>query len=244
MASVLLNVAPLSHFLEGYAVANAQRDQCVVPNRIFQQWVEEHETEVMLVELVQGSTKVTLCVEAPHSLNQETIYVPQRFLEQLEEDEYAEVRLLKTLPPLATKITLQPIDSELYHCDISAAVSEMLTSWHVLETNTVLSVPLPELGGFMADVLVKEIAPASCVLLRGEVELELAEPLIHVPEFQPQAPAPVARPPTPQLPPPNIVFEPVAQLFAAPSLQTNAPHKQSKDFVAFSGKGYVLGRGT
>jgi hypothetical protein len=253
MASTLLTIAPLSHFLEEHGAPNAQRDQCVVPHRIFQQWVERHETEVMLVEVTQRDTKVTLCVEAPHDLNQDTMYVPQHLLDRLEEGEYADVRLLTALPPLATKITLQPIDSEVYHCDISAAVSEMLVRWHVLEVNTVLSVPCPELGGFQVDILVKAIEPADIALLRGEVELELAEPLIHVPEFQ--APAP-ARPPTPQpLPPPQIMFDPNAQIFAnqppQPQQQPqshrnrfNAQQPLSQEFVPFSGKGYVLGRGT
>jgi hypothetical protein len=242
MASVLLTIAPLSHVLEEYGTANAQRDQCIVPQRLFQQWVERHETEVMLVDIIQGDSTVTLCVEGPHNLNQETIYVPQRLLERLEEGEYAEVHLRSDLPPLATQITLQPIDSEVYHCDISAAVSEMLTYWHVLEVNTILSVPLPELGGFVADVIVKAIEPAQVALLRGEVRLELAEPLIHVPEFQvPKAPAPAAaRAPTP---PPRqpavIVDDPIAQIFAG---QIPVPIQQ-QGFIPFSGKGYVLGRG-
>jgi hypothetical protein len=249
MASVLLTIAPLSHVLEEYELPNQQRDQCIVPQRLFQQWVERHETEVMLVDIVQGDVTVTLCVEGPHSLNQETMYVPQRLLDRLEEGEYAEVRLRSELPPLATQITLQPIDSEVYHCDISAAVSEMLTQWHVLEINTVLSVPLPELGGFMADILVKAIEPEPVALLRGEVRLELAEPFIHVPEFQvPKAPAPVAapaaaRPPTPAPAQPSmVVTDPIAQLFA-PQQQQRFPTQNAPGFVPFSGRGYVLGRG-
>jgi hypothetical protein len=253
MASELLTIAPLSHVLEEFGAPNAQRDQCIVPRNIFRQWVEQHETEVMLVEIIQGDVKVTLCVDGPHALEEETIYVPDRFMTSLEEGKYVEVRLLTALPPLATKITLQPIDSEVYHCDISLAVSEMLAQWHVLEMNTILSVPLPELGGYVADVIVKATEPAPVVLLRGEVPMELEEPLIHVPEFQkpqpvqqlgvPQTTAPqtTAQPTT--VPPPSPSTSPSPMGMIDPLAQIFGQQQTTQGFVAFSGRGYKLGRG-
>jgi len=125
------------------------------------------------------------------------------------------------LPPVATKLTLQPLDSELYHCDIAKSVSEYLSNWHVLSEGTTLTVPCEELGGFLVDIYVQKAEPASTVLLRGEVPMELAEPLETVVEWQ--------KPSVTQTPSIQEDFDQIL------------PTTNKSAFVPFSGRGNKLG---
>lgn len=158
-------------------------------------------------------------------------------------EEYILVKLLSEMPPLATKITLQPLDNELYHCDIATAVSEHLSKWSVLTKNVTLTVPLKELGGYLVDIFVKDIEPAETVLLRGEVPLELAEPIEAIPEWT--APVPQQeRPPTPRPEEPSVL-SPGGNLMIPmpiPDVSNSRPEKRSRNstFVPFSGVGRRL----
>jgi hypothetical protein len=98
-----------------------------------------------------------------------------------------------------------------------------LSNWNLLKKNTILTVPCQELGGFEVDVFVKDIEPADLVLLRGDVPMELDEPLETVAEWVKPEP-PLALPPVD---------------FDSPFEGTEPP-KISNVFVPFSGKGYSL----
>lgn len=202
--------------------------------------------DVMLVELLQGDTRIVLCVEGGHSEDTEVIFVPERVSAQLDAEEYVQLNLLREMPPNATKIELQPLDSELYHCDIAGAVSQYLATWNVLQKHTTLSVPCEELGGYIVDIFVKNIEPADTVLLRGEVPLELAEPLIDVPEFT-VPPAAAAAAPSATAPsfqePEDTDFRSVIPMIQPQPLQPQQRQQPiaSGGFKAFQCQGYRLG---
>jgi hypothetical protein len=180
----------------------------------------------------QFEDPVTLVVSGGHTDDDTVIYLPEALMMGMQQDEYCSIRVVTTLPPVATKVVLQPLDNELYHCDIGAAVSKKLSNWHLLRKNQTLTVECEELGGFPVDVFIKDVEPAETVLLRGEVPLELAEPLEEVVEWTATAaaPAPVPRPPTPTPAPPED-FE---------TMFTPQPQPKT-GFQAFSGTGHRLG---
>jgi hypothetical protein len=233
-----------------------EKDNCFVPQKMWTNWIERQEAEVLLAEVEQEGVKHILCVEGPHTMNTNTIYIPSRCLQDFNEDDYARVRVMKEMPPNATKIVLQPLDSEIVGCgiDIAAKVSDMLSHWQTLTKHTMLSVQCEELGGLVVELFVKEIEPADTVLLRGEVPLEVEEPLIKPPSWAepPQVSPQPQRPPTPiplepeelnELVPmtvPMVPATPAAQATPEPSYNIRVG-PQAKGFIPFSGTGYRLG---
>jgi hypothetical protein len=229
-APAFLRVAPLNHFLED-ADINKEHDNCIVPKRLWKTWVDQQSAEVLLVEVRQGDTRAILCVEAPQDVSSEHIYIPQRYFPEFEEYAVSLVSVITSMPPKATKIELQLVDSEMYHNDLSGAVSKVLSNWNILKVGTVLTVPCEELGGYYVEVIVKSCEPADIVLLRGEVPLDIAEPLIKGPSwYSPR------RPPTP-IPEEPIQFsdEDFAELVPKTVSQLSPTR-----FTPFSGKGSSL----
>jgi hypothetical protein len=205
----------------------AEKDACLISKSLWTTWVAEQIDELLLVNLIQNDARHTLVVEGYHNQDDNSIYVPMSVFRDLGEGQVT-VSVEKEMPPHATKILLQPLDNELYHCDIASSVSAYLSNWNILKKNTILTVPCQELGGFEVDVFVKDIEPADLVLLRGDVPMELDEPLETVAEW-------VAPPPPLAVPP--VTSSPID--FDSPFEGTQPP-KNSNTFVPFSGKGYSL----
>lgn len=221
---------------------DADHDKCSIHSEHWGTWIANQTVETLLVEVCQGDQRFVLTVDSPHHGEPDTIYIPSRIFTGLT-SQTVTVRQLTELPPIATNIVLQPLDTELYHCDIATAVSDYLSHWNVLQKHTTLTVPCMELGGYPVDVFVQEIEPADCVLLRGEVPLNLAEPLLTIPEWvqPPPEPTPVARPPTP-IPDEPEAFLPIPWGGAHQHPVPPQPRGRGKpSFVPFSGTGHRLG---
>jgi hypothetical protein len=201
----------------------AEKDACLIPKNLWSRLIAEQTEELLLVNITQDDNSHTLVVEGYHSQEDDNIYLPLSIFRSLNGDTVT-VSVEKTMPPQATKILLQPLDNELYHCDIAGSVSAYLSNWNILKKNTILTVPCEELGGFEVDVFVKDIEPAGLVLLRGDVPMELDEPLETVAEWVP--------PPLPE------AQEPEKDPFENPFEGTQPPRTNA--FVPFSGKGYSL----
>jgi hypothetical protein len=174
--SLSLIARPLTALLNEEAVG-LEKDGCFVPQHLWKRWIDEQEAEVLLVEIHQGEMRFVLCVEGPHQESRSEIYIPRRYIQDLVFEERVNVRVLDEMPPNATEIVLQPLDSGFCGVDIASAASQLLSNWNVLTAGSILTIPIEELGGFQVDVLVKRIEPAGTVLLRGEVPLVLEEPV-------------------------------------------------------------------
>lgn len=203
-----------------------QKDNCSVPRHIWQRWIDKQETEVLLVEIMQRDVRHILCVDSYHMQERDRIYISQHYMSDLDEGEYVEVRVLREMPPLASKIILEPLDPDSYGFDIASAVSEHLSHWHVLKAGTILTVLATEIEGYSMDIYVKATDPANTVLLRGEVPLELAP-------LEGQEPAQQWRPPTP-IPTEPESFEDFGDMLGG-------LHAPTQPKVPFGGAGRRLG---
>jgi hypothetical protein len=208
-----------------------QKDNCILPRIIWQRLVENQTTEVLLVEILQRDTRIVLCVDSYHNdpRGRDHIYIPDCFLTDIDPNHHVEVNVLEEMPPIATKIVLEPLDTDLDSYDITTSASEYLSNWNLLKKNQVLSIPCADLGGYVMEVLVKDVEPQELVLLRGEVPFEIyrEEPVAPVP-----APVPVA--PQPFLPPAEA-----AEDFN--DFLSFLPQPQPQQTKAFTGRGYRLG---
>ena len=237
----------MNHFLEDLDPAQ-ERDNCIVPVRLWTRWVENQSAEVLLVELRQGSTRILLCVEGHQNQSEEHIYIPHRYFTEIAEDEICFITVVNTMPPNATKIELQLVDSEIYHIDISEAASKVLSHWNILSVGTIVSVPCEEMDGYLIDVIVKSCEPEDTVLLRGEVPLEIAEPLIKGPSWytaSSQTTSPTISGQRPSTPIPETSMPFTAEDFneIIPIVPVNFAQETSSNtgFTPFSGKGRTLG---
>ena len=216
-----------SLFLQPYSLdlldaALGATDACVLPQHLWSRWIERQTTEVLLVEIKQLGEPFVLHVASHHNQNRDGIFLPSRILAAINSNEYVEVKVMNQMPPLATKIVLQPLDEEAASCvDVSEVVSEQLSKWHTLKQGTILSIECENVGGLILDILVKTTEPAELVLLRGEVPLEIET---REPPPQPLHP--------PQLQSPQSSVEDDFSVVLPPV---------TTGFVPFSGKGYRLG---
>jgi hypothetical protein len=229
MDPLILQVATLD-LLQGDSVIQ-QKDNCVIPLSIWRTMIDDQEDEdgqeVLLVEVTQGSTTFVLHVDSFTTESEDTLFIPSRFQHDLNMEEYVFVRVLKEMPPIATRIVLEPLEQTFQSFDIATAVSELLSHWHVLSEHTILSVPCPELDGFPIEIYVKVTEPAPIVLLRGEVPLEIASSELESP---PRVPVPASSP-----------VEDLSNQTQEDDFSSFLPPPQAQAFVPFGGHGYRLG---
>jgi hypothetical protein len=228
---ILLTLGYLTELSE-MAEYYEQRDQCVVPQRLWRTWVQEQEAEVLLLELEQEGRTQLLCIGGSTNESDSVVFLPKRCFLEFDVAAFVHVRIKKVMPPLATKLTLKPLDNELYHCDIVSAVSAHLSQWQVLTKWTTLTVPCEELGGYPVDIFVEDIEPAAIVMLRGEVPMELMAPVETVHEWKtPAAPTETD----------HVPVNPDTDFTAFQEPLEPEPQETQKKFQPFSGKGYRLG---
>jgi hypothetical protein len=201
-------------------------DRCIVHSSLWSEWTNNI-ADVLIVKITQGEKVNYLHVHSHHSISEDVIYIPTWCIGSVTTAEVT-MELVTEMPPEATKITLQPLDNEVYHCDIAGAVSAHLSNWQVLTEGTTLTVTCDELGGFPVDIFVKSIEPEKTVLLRGEVPLELEEPIETIEEWIHST--------SPNQAVPAFVDGP---LLPEPTQPTNNEIHQKK-FTPFGGKGYSL----
>jgi hypothetical protein len=211
-----------------------QNDACIVPKHLWTRWINEQITEVLLLKINLNETSHIFTVDSSHNQPRNIIYIPDHYSTEFDIELIYDAELLDCLPPIATQITLQILESDFAGIDIASAASEYLSKCNILKRHTILQIPFPELGDLVLDVFVADTAPQEFVLLRGEVPLEIAnseqapfpEP-VHFPQL---TPTPMS---TPTLSPAIIdSFDNVLPEIHTPEIS---------GFKAFCGKGYRLG---
>jgi hypothetical protein len=160
-------------------------------------------------------------VDSSHCLPVNVIYIPDHYETEFDRAETYTAELLQEMPPIATQITLQLLESDFGDIDIASAASEYLSKCHILKNHSILPIPFPELGDLILDVFVADTKPEDFVLLRGEVPLEISGHEEPVPE----------RPPTPI---PVTDFSQILSDEMFPGMSTGG-------FKPFCGKGNRLG---
>lgn len=127
--------------------------------------------------------------------------------------------------PQATKLVLKVIDSAFYNSEVKEELEAALSSIGVVKRESLLEIPIQNLGGFQVEVFIANTEPADIVLCDGEeVVVEFEEPVDQI------APP---RPPTPIPEPPPLLEE--SNLMVPPETP------RQRGFVPFQGEGRRLG---
>ena len=217
----LLTVHPLS-FVPISTSHKEHGDEIIIPQRILQAWIERYPPGLPLLATVTNPDNEiirTVCIGSglPEGVSQGTercAYMPAWIMDHLgiQGGGVVSVTPVLTELPLATKLTIRPLDNAAYHTDLRAAVEAYLDMFHILEPNTTLSVPLEDLGGYEVMVFIETVEPAAVVRLGGEVIIEFCEPEGGIPELEPE-PAPEPEPDPIKYPSVNpIIITPVQPL--------------------------------
>lgn len=175
---------------QGSIQPHAQYDRVLVPETLWRTF-NQHDSDgsnVLLVSIDNPltNTSIVLTVGGYHSMDSaaEPLFLcPQWVFLHIDEASITTYRRLTQMPPLAMKITLKPLDNELYHANLEEEISEYLSNWQVIKAGTTITVPIKELGGFPVDIYVESMEPESTGLLRGDLILDLAAPMEDVVEW-------------------------------------------------------------
>jgi len=202
----LLTVHPLS-FAPVSTSHKEHGDEIIIPQRILQAWMDRYPPGLPLLARVTNPDNEivrTVCIGSgipsmPDQVSQGTercAYMPAWIMDHLGVQGGGLLSMTPVLTelPLATKLTIKPLDNAAYHTDLRAAVEAYLDMFHILEPNTTLSVPLEELGGYEVMVFIESTEPEALVRLGGEVIIEFCEPEGGIPELEEPVPVPVPVP--------------------------------------------------
>ena len=203
-----------------------QNDLCYLPRNEWMRLMHLDCPDILLVEVIQGDVRRVFTVGEAHD-EEDAIYIPYNCIGAFSEGEVVNVLRYITMPPVATQITIQPLETELYQCDIVAAVSKVLANMNVLHIDTTLKVPCEELGDYIVEVFIKDCQPEKIVLLRGECPLEIAQ---VEDSLAPSGLDPLAAPSVPSA---SSTFNEIMEIPETKPLKNG--------FVPFSGVGRKLG---
>ena len=141
-------------------------------------------------------------VEAPHTGDQDEIYIPTYMLEVLGAPEQVRIEFIRDPLPQITKIELRILDSSWALQDPVEALQRYLEDYYVLQENVTLNLQTDM--GITVPVFVEKLHPPTATgcgrIQNGDTELEI----LHVEEPEPIA-VPVAEPPVPSLPEPEPI---------------------------------------
>ena len=227
MPSLILSVFSLDNLGVPHT---EQNDLCYLPRHEWLRLIHLDCPDILLVDIRQGDVRRVLTVGDAHDRG-DAVFIPYNCIGAFEEGGDVLIQRYLGPVPIATLITIQPLETELYQCDIAAAVSKVLANMNILHNHTTLRVPCPELDGYIVDVFIKDCEPADIVLLRGECPLEISQnegAEAEVASIEPVHPVGVYIPANQVVPIPEISEETIA-------------FPSQSGFAAFSGTGRRLG---
>jgi hypothetical protein len=157
--------------LENFPEKIKERDNCIIPLNLWQKWWKDLDNKVLLVEIKQNNTIHVFTIDTYHNCSN-IIYIPSNFAKEYTLNEMVEVKLLNTIPPIATSVTVNVLTSN-YKKDLNLAesLSNYLSDWNVLTCGAILSIPCRQ--DRIIDVIVTDIQPEKIALLRGDVCLKI-----------------------------------------------------------------------
>ncbi len=146
-------------------------------------------------------------VEAPHTGNQDEIYMPTYMLEVLGAPEQVRIEFIADPLPLINKIELRILDNGWALQDPVEALQIYLEDYYVLQENVTLNLQTDM--GVTVPVFVERLHPQTALgmgrIQNGDTELEILrveeeEEMLPAPEAAPQPVAPVVEAPEPICP--------------------------------------------
>lgn len=181
-------------FYPGYFSDNCQElsDEIILPTYHLNKIIETYEeTEPLLVKLTNINKNVStiVAIGTPHREDKNTIFVPQWILDLIglegNSDFPVSIEKANLNIPVASKITIKPLDPIAFQIDTLACFEKTLMNLHTISEGLTIPVCLPELGkDYVMFAYIEKVEPASLSrIVNGEVDVEFINDFEeHAPE--------------------------------------------------------------
>lgn len=191
------SVLPLIHYDEG---VTAESGTAMIPERVFNRLFNNMDNEIFGIT-INGDVNSVAITCMPHNIEDcdDIVYLPNWCILHLQSANVNIKRIDIDAIPRAKTIKCRVIDNELYIGDIKTALEQLLYDYKFIQSGLTLTLSL-EIGieGQVWIESVLDIDDIDCIgpaLLGAEVNLDMGEPLIPIPEPEP---VPEPKPLTPE----------------------------------------------
>ena len=220
-------------FYPGFFEDNCQElsDEIIMPSYYLNKIMERFDDgEMLYLDMTNTITNksILVAIGSPHSLDKNTIFAPQWILDlidctgccdsviTLNKADVSEI-------PVATKITIKPLDPIAFELDTLACFEKAFMNLHSIKEGITLPVLVPELGkDYTMFAHIEKVEPAGVSrIVEGEVDVEFINEFKDV--ITPSAPAPTPVGCSPLLGPmiPDSVLNPIMMPPTRPTSPVN-----------------------
>jgi hypothetical protein len=169
-------------FYPGYIQGDGQElsDEIILPSHYLNQLINEFDDNDMLLVDIKNCDKdlsYLVAISTPHQDDKNTIFVPQWILDLIAyEDNYKDIVKISKANvkdiPIATKITIRPLDPIAFDTDILSCFEKAFMNLHSIKEGIIIPVLLSDFGvTIFAQIDKVEPAPISRIV-NCEVNVE------------------------------------------------------------------------
>jgi hypothetical protein len=151
-------------------------DQIIVPLSLFNRLIREFEDETVLyVNLIhtEYNLRHLVTITAAHDDNEHTIYVPDWILDLLGRSEDPLYQIEKadvSELPVATNLTIKPLDPSAFDVDLTTYVEQAFMNLHSIQQN--ITIPI-QIMDHIVYLYIEQVEPAPLSrIVHGEVTVE------------------------------------------------------------------------
>lgn len=143
-------------------------DQIIIPSHFLTRIIDrfDENDNVFLVKLqnTNNNQEVVVSIGIPHYYEKDTIYVPQWILDMIgcigNCDTPVKLIMLDEELPLATSITIKPLDPLAFKVDLVECFQKVLENVCTLQEGSTIPVLIPELGNYEYLAYIEKVEPA------------------------------------------------------------------------------------
>jgi hypothetical protein len=171
-------------FYPGYFEENCQElsDEIILPSFTLNKLMEQFDdNEILYIKMTNTETDqyYIVAISSSHNYDKNTIFAPQWILEiigcsgccdsviKIEKADMEDI-------PIATKITIKPLDPIAFELDTLELFEKALMNLHSIKENITLPIPVPQLGkDYTIFAYIEKVEPMSISrITNGEVDVE------------------------------------------------------------------------
>jgi len=142
-------------------------DQIIIPSHTLSMVIDrfDEDDSVFLMKLQNTNTnqEVIVSIGIPHYYEKDTIYAPQWILDMIgctgNCDTPVKLSMIAEVIPLATSITIKPLDPLAFKVDLVECFQKVLENLCTLQEGATIPVIIPELGNYEYLAYIEKVEP-------------------------------------------------------------------------------------
>ncbi len=142
-------------------------DHIIIPSHtlsmIIDRFNEDESVFLMKLQNTNTNQEVIVSIGIPHYYEKDTIYAPQWILDMIgctgNCDTPVKLSMITEIIPLATSITIKPLDPLAFKVDLVECFQKVLENLCTLQEGTTIPVIIPELGNYEYLAYIEKVEP-------------------------------------------------------------------------------------